>query len=174
MSSNVSLEEPRALVQQLVTKFLPENDMSSIQAVSSNFNQLLTVRKKKIAQSRETLQRKEEFSFFIGFVKNIFFSVVWIKKVEAAKWESQRPSEKSEQKHMERIGEIEKERFALVKQIEDFELSTQQFTAILAQSTDQAVRLKHANEKSSKLTINPIEYFISIKIDDFIFIYLFI
>ena len=55
--SNISLEEPRALVQQLVTKFLPENDMSSIQSVSSNFNQLLTARQKKAAQSRETLQR---------------------------------------------------------------------------------------------------------------------
>lgn len=57
--SNISLEEPRALVQQLVTKFLPENDISAIQSVSSNFNQLLTARQKKMSQSRETLQCKE-------------------------------------------------------------------------------------------------------------------
>ena len=56
--SNISLEEPRALVQQLVTKFLPENDISAIQSVSSNFNQLLAARQKKMSQSRETLQRK--------------------------------------------------------------------------------------------------------------------
>ena len=55
--SNISLEEPRALVQQLVTKFLPENDIAAIQSVSSNFNQLLTARQKKMSQSRETLQR---------------------------------------------------------------------------------------------------------------------
>lgn len=54
--TNMSLEEPRALVQQLVTKFLPENDISSIQSVSSNFNQLISARQKKMAQSRETLQ----------------------------------------------------------------------------------------------------------------------
>lgn len=54
--SNFSLEEPRALVQQLVTKFLPENDISAIQSVSSNFNNLLNDRQKKMAQSRETLQ----------------------------------------------------------------------------------------------------------------------
>lgn len=57
--SHISLEEPRALVQQLVSKFLPENDSSSIQSVLSNFNQLLTSRQKKMAQSRETLQCKK-------------------------------------------------------------------------------------------------------------------
>ena len=54
--SNISLEEPRALVQQLVTKFLPENDSSAIQSVSSTFNQLLMARQKKMTQSREILQ----------------------------------------------------------------------------------------------------------------------
>ena len=56
--SSISLEEPRALVQQLVTKFLPENDINAIQSVSSNFNQLLNARQKKMSQSRETLQCK--------------------------------------------------------------------------------------------------------------------
>ena len=55
---NVSLEEPRALVQQLVSKFLPESDISTLQNVSLSFNQLLAARQKKMAQSRETLQRK--------------------------------------------------------------------------------------------------------------------
>lgn len=56
--TNLSLEEPRALVQQLVTKFMPENDALSIQNVSTSFNQLLMARQKKMAQSRETLQCK--------------------------------------------------------------------------------------------------------------------
>lgn len=82
---------------------------------------------------------------------------MWIKKVEAAKWEAQRPSEKSELKHIDRISEIEKERFALVKQIEESELSTQQFSSVLEQAVLQASQLKEANEKSKKLTINSIE-----------------
>ena len=45
-------------MQQLVTKFLPENDINAIQSVSSNFNQLLNARQKKMSQSRETLQCK--------------------------------------------------------------------------------------------------------------------
>ena len=155
--SNVSLEEPRALVQQLVTKFLPENDISSIQTVSLNFNQLLIARQKKMAQSRETLQCKIFKMSPAKKLNSILFNLVWIKKVEAAKWEAQRPSEKSELKHIDRISEIEKERFALVKQIEESELSTQQFSSVLEQSTLQASQLKEANEKSKKLTINSIE-----------------
>lgn len=154
----MSLEEPRALVQQLVTKFLPENDIISIQSVSANFNQLLTARQKKIAQSRETLQCKTEFVHWNLFshyhCSNI---IVWIKKVEAAKWDAQRPSEKSELKHIERISEVEKEKFALAKQIEEFELSAQQFTSVLEQAIIQSSQLKEANEKSKKITISPIE-----------------
>ena len=94
-----------------------------------------------------------------AFIFLIFpsLTVVWIKKVEAAKWEAQRPSEKSELKHIERISEVEKERFALVKQIEELELSTQQYASVLEQAVVQASQLKEANEKSNKLTISPIE-----------------
>jgi hypothetical protein len=60
-------------------------------------------------------------------------------------------------KHIERISEAEKERFALVKHIEELELSTQQFTSILEQAIIQSGQLKEANEKSKKLTISPIE-----------------
>ena len=74
------------------------------------------------------------------------FEIVWIKKVEAAKWEAQRPSEKGELKHIERISEVEKERFSLVKQIEEFELSAQQFTSVLEQAVVQSSQLKEANE----------------------------
>lgn len=155
--SNISLEEPRALVQQLVTKFLPENDIAAIQSVSSNFNQLLTTRQKKMSQSRETLQCKIKIVLKCSFINYLLSFVVWIKKVEAAKWEAQRPSEKNELKHIERISEAEKERFSLVKQIEELELSTQQFTSVLEQAVIQASQLKEANEKSKKLTISPIE-----------------
>lgn len=82
---------------------------------------------------------------------------MWIKKVEAAKWEAQRPSEKSESKHIERISEVEKEKFALAKQIEEFELSAQQFSSILEQAVIQSSQLKEANEKSKKITISHIE-----------------
>lgn len=85
------------------------------------------------------------------------FNLVWIKKVEAAKWEAQRPSEKNELKHIERISEAEKDRFALVKQIGELELSTQQFASVLEQAVVQASQLKEANEKSKKFTISPIE-----------------
>ena len=88
---------------------------------------------------------------------NRFCFLVWIKKVEAAKWEAQRPSEKNELKHIERISEAEKERFALVKQIGELELSTQQFSSVLEQAVIKNAQLKESNEKSKKLTISPIE-----------------
>jgi hypothetical protein len=150
--TNVSLEEPRALVQQLVTKFLPENDALSIQSVSSSFNQLLMARQKKMAQSRETLQCKLEAAA-TGF----YFAVVWIKKVEAAKWEAQRPTERSELKHTERMNEAERERFTLVKQIDELELASQKFSVIFEEATDQLTRLKNSNESNKKLVLNPIE-----------------
>lgn len=150
--SNVSLEEPRALVQQLVTKFMPENDVISIQSVSGSFSQLLSARQKKMAQSRETLQCKKVIQII-----TLYHFAVWIKKVEAAKWEAQRPSEKSEQKHTERINEVERERFALVKHIDELELASQQFNAIHEEAVDQLNRLKNSNEKSKQLVINPIE-----------------
>lgn len=86
---------------------------------------------------------------------------MWIKKVEAAKWEAQRPSERSELKHIERISEVEKERFSLVKQIDELELATQQFAALIDQATDQLAKFRLANEKSKQVVINPIEYFIA-------------
>ena len=45
----------------------------------------------------------------------------------------------------------------LVKQIEEFELSAQQFTSVLEQAVVQSSQLKEANEKSKKITISPIE-----------------
>jgi hypothetical protein len=84
--------------------------------------------------------------------------LVWIKKVEAAKWEAQRPGEKSELKHIEQISEVEKERFALVKQIDELELATQQYTALIEQAHDQLAKLRVANQKAKQITINPIEY----------------
>lgn len=86
-----------------------------------------------------------------------YYFAVWIKKVEAAKWEAQRPAEKSEQKHTERINEVERERFALVKHIDELELASQQFNAIHEEAVDQLNRLKNSNEKSKQLVINPIE-----------------
>lgn len=82
---------------------------------------------------------------------------MWIKKVEAAKWEAQRPPEKSDLKHTERMNEAERERFTLVKQIDELELASQRFAAIHEEATDQLARLKNSNEANKKLVINPIE-----------------
>ncbi|NBO25056.1 MAG: hypothetical protein EBU93_07495 [Chlamydiae bacterium] len=60
-------------------------------------------------------------------------------------------------KHAERISEVEKERFSLVKQIEELELATQQYSAVLEQAVIQSAQLKEANEKSKKFTISSIE-----------------
>lgn len=55
--------------------------------------------------------------------------LVVIKKVEAVKWESLRPSARSESRHFEKMNELEKDRFVLVKSIDDLELTTQRLEA---------------------------------------------
>lgn len=60
-------------------------------------------------------------------------------------------------KHAERISEVEKEKFASVKQIEELELATQQYSSTLEQAIIQSSYFKEANEKSKKLTISPVE-----------------
>ena len=98
--------------------------------------------------------------FIFDLLSTIYYSlslIVWIKKVEAAKWEAQRPAEKSELKHTERMNEAERERFTLVKQIDELELASQKFAVIFEEATDQLTRLKNSNEANKKLVLNPIE-----------------
>ena len=52
----VSLEEPRSLVQQLVTKFYPENDAALITNIDQANAKILQGRQKELAASHELLQ----------------------------------------------------------------------------------------------------------------------
>lgn len=51
----------------------------------------------------------------------IFHSIAWMKKVEVAKLEALRPSHLTEDKHLEKISILEREKFSLAKQIRDAE-----------------------------------------------------
>lgn len=54
--SMVSLEEPRSLVQQLVTKFYPENDVSTITNIDRSHSKVQQARLKELSESHEQLQ----------------------------------------------------------------------------------------------------------------------
>lgn len=60
-----------------------------------------------------------------------------MKKVESAKWDAQRPIEKLEIKHSERMTDSEKEKFALIKSINDIEMELQKLEASLALQKQQ-------------------------------------
>lgn len=55
------------------------------------------------------------------------------------------------------MNEAERERFTLVKQIDELELASQKFFAIHEEAVDELARLKNSNEANKKLVINPIE-----------------
>lgn len=48
-----------------------------------------------------------------------------MKKVEAAKWEAQRPADRSEAAHVERMAALDRDRYILAKTVNDLELATQ-------------------------------------------------
>jgi hypothetical protein len=52
----VSLEEPRSLVQQLVTKFYPENDVAVICNIDRAHAKVIQSRQKELSESHEQLQ----------------------------------------------------------------------------------------------------------------------
>ncbi len=55
------------------------------------------------------------------------------------------------------MNEAERERFSLVKQLDELELASQKFAVIYEEATDQLARLKNSNEANKKLVLNPIE-----------------
>ena len=57
-SNMVSLEEPRSLVQQLVTKFYPENDVAMISNIDRAHAKVVHLRQKELSESHEELQGK--------------------------------------------------------------------------------------------------------------------
>ena len=65
-----------------------------------------------------------------------------MKKVESAKWDAQRPIEKLEIKHSERMTDSEKEKFALIKSINDIEMELQKLEASLALQKQQIMSTK--------------------------------
>lgn len=66
----VSLEEPRSLVQQLVTKFYPENDVAMITSIDRAHDKVVQARQRELAESHEQLQ-----GINIRFVVYLMFSI---------------------------------------------------------------------------------------------------
>lgn len=114
-----SLEEPRQVVQQLVTKFLANSDCASLIRINEAYETLQANRVRRMAASRDTLHRK---------INNVS-SVEWMKRVEAAKWEATRPADKTEDRHAESMAELERERLVLCKAINELESNTHQQVA---------------------------------------------
>jgi len=56
-----------------------------------------------------------------------------MKKVETAKWEAQRPADKTEAQHAERMAQSERESYSLAKSVNDLELRVQQAESARAQ-----------------------------------------
>lgn len=120
-----SLEEPRAVVQQLVTKFQADTDLDLILKINKAHDQIQSYRAHKLAGSRDTLHRMKVVSPLISLL------LEWMKRVEAAKWEATRPADRGEARHAERMSELDRQRFALAKQIDQLELATQQLESLL-------------------------------------------
>jgi kinetochore protein Spc24 len=60
-----------------------------------------------------------------------------MKKVEAAKWEAQRPADRSEAAHAERMAQLDRDRYTLAKGVNDLELAIQREDATLKQLTER-------------------------------------
>ena len=129
------------MVQQLVTKFYPENDVAVISNIDRAHDKVVQARQRELAESHEQLQ-----GIFFAF-SNLSKLAVWIKRVEQAKLEAQRPVEKSEMKHAERMSVAEKERFQLAKTINDQELAVQQLETSIANLKSQLAKLKEQNAR---------------------------
>ncbi len=56
------------------------------------------------------------------------------------------------------MNEAEKERFSLVKQVDEIELGIQKYAASVSQAKEQYKKLKSLNEKGKFASFNPIEY----------------
>lgn len=82
-----------------------------------------------------------------------------MKKVEAAKWEAQRPADRGEAAHNERMATLEKERYNLVKHLNDLEAAIHKEEVILSQMNDR-LALCVAERKmlvANRSSVSPIE-----------------
>ena len=73
--------------------------------------------------------------------------VEWMKKVEGAKWEAQRPADRSEAAHEERMVQLEKERMALAKSINDLEMAIQREESVYRQFLEHRMTIKRRTDE---------------------------
>jgi septal ring factor EnvC (AmiA/AmiB activator) len=78
--------------------------------------------------------------------------------VEQAKADVQRPSEKSEMKHAERMSAAEKEKFQFVKSINDQELTIQQLETSINNMKHQLAKLRQQNAQLEQPEIDIYAY----------------
>lgn len=81
-----------------------------------------------------------------------------MKKVEAAKWEAQRPADRTAARHAEEMSVLERERFSLAKAINDLESSLVQYESVLAIQKTTLGTLQAENAKHTRGEISKIEY----------------
>lgn len=85
-----------------------------------------------------------------------------MKRVETAKWESQRPADRSASRHAEEMSALERERFNLAKSINDLEGMIVQYEGILSTSRSTLASLQAENAKNGKGDVSRIEYAINV------------
>ncbi len=73
-----------------------------------------------------------------------------MKKVEAAKWDAQRPADRPAARHSEEMSTLERERFTLAKNINDLESSLVEYESVLASQKSTLIHLQEENAMSSK------------------------
>lgn len=69
-----------------------------------------------------------------------------MKKVEGAKWEAQRPADRSENAHAERMAQLDRDRYVLAKAVNELELGVQQEEATWNQIRERLSSIKHRCE----------------------------
>ena len=79
--------------------------------------------------------------------------------MEAAKIEAQRPPDSTELKHEERMSIVDKEKFGLVKSINDQEIAIQQLESSIANMKNQLKRLQEENAALQNPEIDVYAYF---------------
>lgn len=73
-----------------------------------------------------------------------------MKKVETAKWEAQRPSDRPAARHAEEMSTLERERFTLAKSINDLESSLVQYESVLTTQKSTLQQLRQENTAGVK------------------------
>lgn len=128
--SQISLEEPRQLIIELVPKFKSVSDVNSILKINNKIKEIHQSRQKILDASKENVQGKsiDHGDFFLyssslpphSFVL-FCMCLVWTRKVELMKLESMRPSHLTEEKHAEKMLTLDREKFILAKNMRDTE-----------------------------------------------------